>query len=88
MNSGITYVKEMMEITDYHKFDVEKLVDIYYQSVKDREENIITFRDVSLFQSIHTGQWSCKGKKSWLEMVDVEPKNPKSKELLNSFFEF
>lgn len=36
MNSGINYVKELMEITDYPKFQVEKFVPMYEKSVKDR----------------------------------------------------
>jgi hypothetical protein len=34
-------------MTDYPKFDLDKLSPMYNQSVKDRENNIITFRDVS-----------------------------------------
>ncbi len=61
---------------------------MYNQSVKDREDNFITYRDVRTFKSIHTGQESCLGNKKWLEMMDVEPKNPNSKQLLDQFFEF
>ena len=56
---------------------------MYNQSVKDREDNFITYRDVRTFKSIHTGQESCLGNKKWLEMMDVEPKNPNSKQLLD-----
>lgn len=71
MNSGLRYAKELMEMTGYPRFEIENCVPIYNKSVKDREDNFITYRDASVFQSIHTGQWSCKGNKTWLEMKEV-----------------
>ena len=77
--SSINYVKQLTKMTGYPSYDIEKLVSMYNLSLKDREENFITYRDVRTFTSIHTGQESCLGNKKWLEMMDVEPKNPKSK---------
>lgn len=75
-------------MTGYPRFDMEMCVPIYNKSVADREENFITYRDVSVFQSIHTGQWSAKGNKTWLEMKQVEPTHSESEEELRAFFEF
>ena len=36
MASTLKYIKELMEMTDYEKFDVEKVVPMYEQSAKDR----------------------------------------------------
>lgn len=71
MYSGINYVKQLIKLTGYPNYDIDKLVPMYNQSVKDREENFITYRDVNTFTSIHTGQESCLGSKKWLEMMDV-----------------
>lgn len=65
-------------MTGYPRFDIEKCVPITQKNVEDRERNFITYRDVSIFQSIHTGQWSCKGNKTWLEMKEVEPNHAES----------
>ena len=66
MQSGIKYVKELMKLTGYPIYDIDGLVPMYNQSVQDREENFITYRDVRTFKSVHTGQESCLGKKKWL----------------------
>jgi trimethylamine monooxygenase len=71
MYSGLSYAKELIELTGYPNYDIEKLVPMYNQSVQDREDNFITYRDVRTFKSIHTGQESCLGNKTWLEMLDV-----------------
>jgi trimethylamine monooxygenase len=71
MYSGINYVKQVIQMTGYPNYDIDKLVPMYNQSLKDREENFITYRDVGTFKSIHTAQESCLGNKKWLEMMDV-----------------
>jgi hypothetical protein len=58
-----------MEMTDYPKFDVGQCVWMYQDSVKNREEDLVRYRDVGVYRSIHTGQESCLGKRTWLEML-------------------
>lgn len=58
-----------MEMTDYPKFDVGQCVWMYQDSVKNREEDLVRYRDVGMYRSIHTGQESCLGKRAWLEML-------------------
>jgi hypothetical protein len=58
-----------MEMTDYPKFDVGQCVWMYQDSVKNREEDLVRYRDVGVYRSIHTGQESCLGKMTWLEML-------------------
>lgn len=42
---------------------------MYKDSVKNREEDVVRYRDVGIYKSIHTGQESCLGKRTWLEML-------------------
>ena len=58
-----------MDLTDYPKFDVGQCVWMYQDSVKNREEDLVRYRDVGVYRSIHTGQESCLGKRTWLEML-------------------
>lgn len=37
MYSGINYVKQLIKLTDYPNYDIDKLVPMYNQSVNDRE---------------------------------------------------
>lgn len=37
MYSGLNYVKELIKLTGYPDYDIQKLVPMYNQSVKDRE---------------------------------------------------
>lgn len=37
MYSGINYVKQLIKLTGYPNYDIDRLVPMYNQSVKDRE---------------------------------------------------
>ncbi len=66
MDSGLRYAKDIIKMTGYPDFDIDKFSPIYTANEEDRAENFLTYRDRRIFQSIHTGQWSCIANKTWL----------------------
>lgn len=63
------YVKELLEKTDYPKFDVDAVNEAFFVWKHHKKDDIMGYRDQS-FHSIMTGNLSPKHHTPWLEALD------------------
>ena len=63
------YVRELMANTDYPSFDVDGINEIFFQCMKHKEENIITYRDHG-YKSVMTGTMAPKYHTPWKDALD------------------
>ena len=63
------YTKELLELTDYPKFDVETVNKTFMEWEHHKAENIMGFRD-NAYRSIMTGKMSPVHHTPWLTAMD------------------
>ncbi len=63
------YVRDLMDRTDYPGFEVEKVSELFKQWLRDKQENILTYRDRQ-FRSVVTGTLAPKHHTPWFEELD------------------
>lgn len=63
------YVKELISITDYPEFDLDAVATLFKQWLKDKEENILEYRDKT-YKSVMTGTQAEPHHTSWMNEMD------------------
>lgn len=63
------YIRELIADTDYPSFDVDGVNELFFQCMKHKEENIITYRDHG-HKSVMTGTMAPKHHTPWKDALD------------------
>lgn len=63
------YVRDLIDVTDYPDFPIEKQAELFKSWLLDKEEDIMGFRD-KCYRSTITGTMAAKLPKPWLEIKD------------------
>lgn len=63
------YTRDLVDRTDYPEIDLEKVGELFKQWLKDKEEDILRYRDKT-FTSVMTGTHAAKHHTPWLEELD------------------
>ena len=63
------YVRELIRMTDYPEFNLDEVAKIFKQWLKDKEEDILRYRDKT-FTSVITGTHAEEHHTPWLEEMD------------------
>ncbi len=63
------YIKDILEISDYPDFNVDKVGGMFKEWLKDKDENILTYRDKT-FQSVVTGTKAETHHTEWMDELD------------------
>lgn len=63
------YVRELIGMTDYPEFNLDEVAKIFKQWLKDKEEDILRYRDKT-FTSVITGTHAEQHHTPWLEEMD------------------
>ena len=64
-----SYIRDLVDATDYPEFPVEKQAELFKQWLKDKEEDIMGFRNKS-YRSTITGTMAAKLPQPWLSIKD------------------
>lgn len=64
-----SYIRDLVDATDYPELPVEKQGDLFKQWLLDKEEDIMGFRNKS-YPSVITGEMASYLPKPWLEIMD------------------
>ncbi len=63
------YVKELIALTDYPEFDLDAVADMFKQWLRDKEEDILSYRDKT-YTSVISGIESEKHHTPWIKEMD------------------
>lgn len=63
------YIKDLLELSDYPDFNVDKVAIMFKEWLKDKEEDILTYRDKT-FQSVVTGTMAAEHHTEWMDELD------------------
>jgi trimethylamine monooxygenase len=63
------YVKELIALTDYPPFDLDAVAAMFKQWLRDKEEDILSYRDKT-YTSVITGTESEKHHTPWIKEMD------------------
>lgn len=63
------YIKDLIRISDYPEFNVDKVGDMFKEWLKDKEENILTYRDKT-YKSVVTGTEAVQHHTEWMDELD------------------
>ncbi len=63
------YIKDLIQMTDYPDFNVEKVGEMFKQWLQDKEDNILTYRDKT-FRSVLTGTMAEEHHTEWMDEMD------------------
>lgn len=63
------YIKDLLKLSDYPHFNVDKVADMFKQWLRDKEECILTYRDKT-FQSVVTGTMAAEHHTEWMDEMD------------------
>ena len=63
------YVKELISATDYPEFDLDAVGKLFKQWLKDKEDNILEYRDKT-YKSVITGTQAETHHTSWMDEMD------------------
>lgn len=63
------YIKDLLQLSDYPQFDIDKVGKMFKDWLKDKEENILTYRDKT-FRSVVTGTMAARHHTEWMEELD------------------
>ena len=63
------YIKDFLAISDYPDFNVDKVGVMFKEWLKDKDENILTYRDKT-FQSVVTGTHAEVHHTEWMDELD------------------
>ena len=63
------YIKDLLSLSDYPDFNVDKVGEMFKAWLEDKEENILTYRDKT-FQSVVTGTMAAEHHTDWMDELD------------------
>lgn len=63
------YIKDLLKLSDYPHFNVDKVGEMFKQWLRDKEECILTYRDKT-FQSVVTGTMAAEHHTEWMDEMD------------------
>src|SRR5699024_9998611 len=63
------YIRDLIDRTDYPEFDIEQVGEMFKQWLRDKEENILDYRD-KLFTSVITGTKAIEHHTKWIDELD------------------
>lgn len=63
------YIKDLIRLSDYPEFNVDKVGDMFKEWLKDKEENILTYRDKT-YKSVVTGTEAVQHHTEWMDELD------------------
>jgi len=63
------YVRELIRLTDYPEFDLDAVAALFKQWLKDKEDNILCYRD-KVYKSVITGTQAIIHHTSWMDEMD------------------
>lgn len=67
------YIKDLISFTDYPDFNIDKVGEMFKEWLRDKEENILTYRDKT-FKSVITGTEAIEHHTEWMEELDDSKK--------------
>lgn len=63
------YIKDLLKLTDYPAFSVDKVGEMFKEWLQDKEGNILTYRDKT-FKSVVTGTMASEHHTEWMDELD------------------
>jgi len=63
------YIKDIIKLSDYPEFNIDKVAEMFKEWLNDKEENILTYRDKT-FQSVVTGTMAAEHHTEWMDEMD------------------
>lgn len=63
------YIKDLLALSDYPTFDVDEVGEMFKAWLRDKEENILTYRDKT-FRSVVTGTMAAEHHTEWMDELD------------------
>jgi len=63
------YIKDLLKLSDYPHFNVDKVAEMFKEWLRDKENNILTYRDKT-FQSVVTGTMAAEHHTEWMDEMD------------------
>ncbi|ODS87493.1 MAG: potassium transporter [Chryseobacterium sp. SCN 40-13] len=63
------YIEDLLSLTDYPRFNLDKIATMFKEWLQDKEENILTYRDKT-FQSAVTGTMAAAHHTDWMDELD------------------
>ncbi len=63
------YIKDLLQLSDYPHFNVDEVGEMFKSWLKDKEENILTYRDKT-YKSVVTGTMAAKHHTQWMDELD------------------
>src|SRR5699024_4893113 len=63
------YIRELVDSTDYPNFDIEKVGELFKSWLRDKEEDILRYRDKT-YTSVMTGTKAAEHHTKWLDELD------------------
>lgn len=63
------YIKDLLTLSDYPNFNVDRVGEMFKEWLKDKEENILTYRDKT-YQSVVTGTMAAEHHTDWMDELD------------------
>ncbi len=79
------YIKDLLALSDYPSFNVDKVAIMFKEWLKDKEECILTYRDKT-YQSVVTGTMAAEHHTEWMDEMDDSKERylyePEEKEMI------
>ncbi|WP_267416703.1 NAD(P)-binding domain-containing protein [Microbacterium oxydans] len=63
------YIRDLLELTDYPEFDIDRVVEIFLAWKRDKKDDIMGYRD-RVYESVMTGTIAVVHHTPWLEELD------------------
>ncbi len=63
------YIEDLLSLTDYPRFNLDKIAAMFKEWLQDKEKNILTYRDKT-FQSAVTGTMAAAHHTDWMDELD------------------
>ncbi|MEC5167154.1 trimethylamine monooxygenase [Flavobacterium sp. PL11] len=63
------YIKDLLSLSDYPHFNVDKVAQMFKEWLQDKEDNILTYRDKT-YQSVVTGTMAAQHHTEWMDELD------------------
>lgn len=63
------YIKDLLALSDYPHFDVDKVAAMFKEWLQDKDDNILTYRDKT-YQSVVTGTMAAQHHTEWMDELD------------------
>ena len=67
------YIKDLISYTDYPDFNIDKVGEMFKQWLRDKENDILTYRD-KRFRSVITGTLAAEHHTNWMDELDDSKK--------------